>query len=255
MEFKFEGVTIDYDNKIILKDLNFEIKKGDFVSILGRNGSGKSTIIKALSQQVSLKDGKVLYLNKEINKYKKKTLAQKISFLLQFNFLSEDITVKDYVIYGRVPFKGIFESVNKEDEKIVNRALRDTKLENYAKRKLSSLSGGERQRVYLAMCLAQEPDVIILDEPTNHLDLKFQFELLSLVKDINQKENVTIICVLHDLNQAIKFSNKYILLKDNKIYKKGNLKEVINKQNIKEVFDIDVKIHKNEKNTYIEYII
>ncbi len=255
MEFKFKDIEIKYDNKPVLKDINFEIKKGEFISILGRNGSGKSTIIKALSQQIKLNKGKVLYLDQDIRKYKKKSLAKKIAFLLQFNHLSEDINVKDYVLYGRVPFKGIFKSLTKEDEEVVNKALKDTKLEEYSNRKLSSLSGGERQRVYLAMCLAQEPDVIVLDEPTNHLDLKFQFELLSLVKDINTKKNVTIICVLHDLNQAIKFSDSFILLKDNKIFKKGDLKEVITKENIKEVFDIDVLIHRNKDNIFIEYII
>ncbi len=255
MEFKFEGVKIKYEDKLVLDDISFDIKKGEFISILGRNGSGKSTIIKALSQQIKVNKGKVLYLNKEIKSYNKKNLAQKLSFLLQFNYLSEDITIKDYVLYGRIPFKSIFKPITNKDELIVNKALKDTKLEEYAFRKLSSLSGGEKQRVYLAMCLAQEPDVIILDEPTNHLDLKFQFELLSLIKDINIKKRVTIICVLHDLNQAIKFSDRFILLKDNKIFKKGDVNEVITKENIKEVFDIDVLIHKNKKNLFIEYII
>lgn len=253
MEIKLKNVSFSYKDKAILKGININIKKGKFVSILGKNGSGKSTLISLLSQKIKANKGEVLYLNKNIDTYSKKSLARKFAFLLQFNKFAEDILVEDYIYYGRTPFKNIFAPINKRDILVVDEVIKLIGLENFKKRKMSSLSGGEKQRVYLAMCLAQEPEVLIMDEPTNHLDLYFQFELLSLIKEINIKKNITVICILHDLNQAIKVSDEVILLKDKKVYKQGNIKECFTKENIKEVFNIDVNIHNNQKNIFIEY--
>lgn len=255
MEISLQNVSISYNSRKVLNNININVNKGDFISILGRNGSGKSTIIKAIGQSIKLTSGHVIMFNEEVHKFKKKQLAKKVSYLMQFNTTSNEISVYDYVAYGRTPFKRALQGLNQEDHDIIISALEQTKLLEFKDRNLNELSGGEKQRVYLAMCLAQQPEVIILDEPTNHLDIKFQYDLLKLIKQINVEENVTVICVLHDLNQAIKFSDFLVMIKDGEIYKSGTTKECVKETIIEEVFGVNVKIHDENDSIHVDYLI
>lgn len=255
MEVKLNNVSVEYNSRKILNNITFEVQKGEFISILGRNGSGKSTIIKAISNNVALTSGNIIMFDQEVKKFKRKMLARKVAYLLQFNSITSSLSVYDYVAYGRIPFKRTLESINQEDDKIIMQALEQTDLLALKNRLLSQLSGGEKQRVYLAMCLAQQPEVIILDEPTNHLDIKFQYDLLKLIRQINLEKKVTVICVLHDLNQAIKFSDRLILLKNGKIYRDGHIKECIDEKAIFDVFGVNVKIHYESSGIHVDYLI
>ncbi len=255
MEISLQGVDVAYNSREVLKNININVKKGDFISILGRNGSGKSTIIKAISQNVELNAGKVIMFGQESKKFRRKELAQRVGYLMQFNAITHRISVYDYVAYGRIPFKKALQGLNQKDHEIIIEALRQTELIDLQKRSLTELSGGEKQRVYLAMCLAQQPEVIILDEPTNHLDIKFQYDLLKLIRKINQEKRVTVICVLHDLNQAIKFSDYLVMLKEGEIFKSGITENCITEANIEAVFGVKAKIHYEATGIHVDYLI
>ena len=236
-------LCLSYGEKMIVKDIDISIKEGDMVSIIGPNGSGKSTILKSIAKLLCPCCGN-LYLKKEcILEMTNKEVARKLAILLQHNTSPSDICVKDLIYYGRLPHKKWYKSKNAEDEKIVNWAIENTRLEGFKDKTISSLSGGERQRVWLAVALAQEPEVLLLDEPTTYLDIGYQLELLDLVKELNEKLGMTIIMVLHDLNQAAKYSDQLIVLNNGEIVDVGDPKKIITKDLLKKVYSVDSTIH------------
>lgn len=239
-----EHIRAGYEDKIIIKDLSLEINKGEVVSILGPNGCGKSTLLKTLSRIIKPTNGDVFIENTSIHKMKNKTVSQKIALLSQHNTAPQDVTVKQLIYYGRFPHKKWYEVRNQEDEEIIEWAVKHTGLEDYKDRQVNALSGGERQRVWLAMALAQKPDVLLLDEPTTYLDLSHQLELMELVEEINQKLKMTIIMVLHDLNQASRYSDRLVIMKSGEIVADGVPKDIICEELIRKIYriqcDIDV---------------
>ncbi len=254
MAINVTNISYQIDNRKILDNISLHVNQGEFITILGRNGCGKSTIIKAIAKEIQV-EGKIEFFSENIQAIKAKVIARKMAVLNQHSNVSEDITVREYVAYGRIPFRGLFKSEAKEDIEVINKMLTLTGLIGMESRYLSTLSGGELKRVHLALCLVKQPKVLILDEPTNHLDVKYQFELLKLIRKINQEDDVTVICVLHDINQAIKFSDYLYLIKEGKIYKSGLSEEVITVENVKEVFDVDIAIHKVKEGMHIDYLI
>lgn len=239
---EINNITLAYDSNIIVKDVNFKINKGEIITLIGANGCGKSTILKAISRSLKPKSGHV-YLNGElIFKMDTKKLARKMSLLPQMPTAPDDFTTRDLVSYGRYPHTGFTGKLTSKDLEIVDWAIRQTKIENLQHRQVNTLSGGERQRAWISLALAQQPEVLILDEPTTFLDICHQYEVLELVKKLNEELNITIIMVLHDLNQAARYSHEIIAIKDGSIYTKGKPKEVINEKFLKEVFNIKSKI-------------
>lgn len=251
---KIENLTIKYDEKLILNNISVSFKENSFTTIIGANGCGKTSLIRAISK--NLKDTKgTIYINDEmIDKIKKKNLAKIIATLFQFNEIPEDITVEELVSFGRKPFKKMFEPLNSEDYQIINDILIKTNLKKYSNNKVDSLSGGEKQRVFLAMCLVQQPKVLILDEPTNHLDIKYQYEILNIVKEINLN-GTTVIATLHDINQALKYSDEIIALKDRKVYSQKKPGNCIDEKFIKEIYDIDSVVHKDQNGLHVDFIV
>jgi iron complex transport system ATP-binding protein len=250
-----DNLSYSAKERMILNDINFSVVDGQFVTLLGANGCGKSSVLRTISNEIKEFSGDVMVLGLEINRNNKKLLARDVSFLMQFNDNDVRTTVYEYVAYGRVPHKGIFSMLDQNDLKIIDDVLVQTSLLEYKDRSMSTLSGGEKQRVYLAMCLVQQPKILVLDEPTNHLDIKFQYELLSLVKKINVENNVTVLCVLHDLNQAIKYSDYIVMLKAGEIYVQGDVDECMTADNIFDVFGVDVEIHKDDFKFHIDYVV
>lgn len=239
------NIKVGYENRVIIDDLSLKINEGEIVSIIGPNGSGKSTLLKSLSKILNRKDGNVLLDNKSIDSMNNNDVAKVLAMVSQQNTSPNDITVKELVYYGRIPHKNWFESKNKEDEEIVNWSLEQTGIMHYADRKVVNLSGGERQRVWLAMALAQKPKVLFLDEPTTYLDMCHQLELMELIKYINKEFNMTIVMVLHDLNQAARYSDRVIIMKDGKIVADGKPKDVIVKDIIHFVYNVKCCISKD----------
>ncbi|CEO22322.1 ABC transporter ATP-binding protein [Paraclostridium sordellii] len=237
-----KNLKVGYEEKIIIENLSLNIKKGEVVSIIGPNGCGKSTLLKSLSRMIKPVSGDIYIQSENIKSLKSKAISQKVCLLSQHNDAPGDLTVEELVYFGRIPHKKWYESKSKSDEELVNWAIENTGLTRYKNTPISSLSGGERQRAYIAQALCQKPDVLLLDEPTTYLDISYQLELMELVREINERLNITIVMVLHELNQASKYSDRLIIMKSGEIVSDGCPKEIINKEIIKKVYNIDCDI-------------
>lgn len=235
-------LKIGYESKIVIEDLSLTINKGEVLSIIGPNGCGKSTLLKTLSRMIKPIEGEIFIENNSLSSLNNKTISQKICLLSQHNNAPSDLTVEELVYFGRIPHKKWYETKNKEDKQLVDWAIKNTGLEKYKNTPIGSLSGGERQRAYIAQALCQKPEVLLLDEPTTYLDISHQLELMELIREINEKFNITIVMVLHELNQASKYSDRLVIMKCGEIVCDGCPNKIINKEVIKDVYCIDCDI-------------
>ena len=240
-----KNLKAGYEEKIIIEDLSIRVNKGEVVSIIGPNGCGKSTLLKTLSRLIKPIGGNIYIENKDIKTMKNKNISQKICLLSQHNNAPMDLTVEELVYFGRIPHKRWYETKTQEDKEIVNWAIENTGLKKYQYTPIGSLSGGERQRAYIAQALCQKPDVLLLDEPTTYLDISYQLEVMELVRTINEKFDITIVMVLHELNQASKYSDRLIIMKSGSIVCDGEPNKIINKDIIKKVYNIECDIDKD----------
>ncbi len=255
MVFNVENVSLEIEGKKILSHINANFEQYKFNAIIGPNGCGKSSLIKLFAKINKQSEGKILFFGQELDKVKRKEFAKQVSFFFQFNDSTSDITVKQMVAYGRSAHKKLYQSLDNNDFAIVDDAIEKCDLIGFENRGMNSLSGGEKQRVYLAMTLAQEPEIIVLDEPTNHLDIKYQFQLLSLVRNIMDQKDLTIICILHDFNQVLKYADNTLILKDGKVYASGITHEVITVESVRDVFGIESIIHSDGNGYHIDFIV
>lgn len=251
MNIKAENINITLEKNNILKDINIEVDNKEVVGIIGPNGSGKSTLLKCIYRVLKPNDGAILLDNVDIKEIPVKESSKRLAVLSQHNNYNFDFTVKDIVLMGRSPHKKFMERDNKEDYDIVNEALKKVDMFEFKDRSFQSLSGGEQQRVILARALAQQPQCLILDEPTNHLDIKYQLQLMRIVKGLG----IEVIAAIHDLNIAAMYCDKIYVLKDGEIIKYGNPKEVLTQKLIKEVYEVDAEVILNNKRIYISYLI
>lgn len=242
-----EDLTLGYETKKVVTNLKMEIPRGKIISIIGPNGSGKSTILRSFSKLLNPLSGQIYLESKNLSNIDNKILAKRVAMLLQKNTCPRDLKVKDLIYYGRLPHKKWYELRNSEDDEIVEFAIKKTGTSSMVDKSISQLSGGESQRVWLAMAIAQNPEIMLLDEPTTYLDIGYQLELLELVKSLNKDMETTIIMVLHDLNQAAKYSDMIYILKDGKIYDCGKPENVINKKMLLEVYNVEGKIFHDEE--------
>ncbi|ENK0839960.1 ABC transporter ATP-binding protein [Clostridium sporogenes] len=241
-----QDFTIGYSNKVIVKNFNLQVDKGDMLTIIGPNGSGKSTVLKAIGRLLKPMEGIIHLDGKLLWDMSNKDIAKEMACLSQHNSAPKDMTIRRIVGFGRNPHKAWFESLNKDDEEIIDWALENTNLKHMENKKITSVSGGERQRAWLAMALAQKPKVLLLDEPTTYLDINNQIEILELVRQLNKNLKLTVVMVLHDLNQAAKYSNRVLVLKNGEIQALGKPEEILNKKLIRDVYSVDMNILKNQ---------
>ena len=247
---KAKNLNFSYDkDKTFINNLNVEIEKGKVTTILGPNGSGKSTLLSIFAGLNKPSSGDVIIKGKFIKSLKQKELAQEIATVHQQNTVPSDITVKELVYYGRIPHKKYFQGNSNEDEEIVEWAIKRTGLEKLKDKSVMSMSGGERQRAFIAMALAQKSEILFLDEPTTYLDIYHQVEILELVKELNEESNLTVVMVLHDINQAIKYSDNIIVMKLGEAIASGKVNEVINMNLLNDVYKIGGFISEIEKET------
>lgn len=239
MKVEIKNVSLKIADQIILNNISFCVESGQFISIVGPNGSGKSSLIRSMMNTASY-SGAILFDNQERKKMSIQTFSKRIAILSQFHEIVEQITVDEMLEYGRLPHKSLFSKMSVHDKNVIEEIVECCDLGHLRKRMLNTLSGGEKQRVFLGMCLVQEPEVLILDEPTNHLDVYYQIQLLKIVKQLNQEKNITVICVLHDINQAIRLSDKIAMMKDGELYFYGALDTEQNVKCIEEVFQIQI---------------
>lgn len=245
---EIKNLSFKYNTtKAIFSDLNLTIKKGEITTLLGKNGCGKSTLIKLLSKNITNYTGNIFLKNKELKSYSLKELATKLSIVYQNNITPQEITVFDMVSFARLPYQNIFfYKQTKEDIEKINFALKETDLIDYKNTIVSELSGGQLQRVYIAMCLAQDTEIIILDEPTTFLDIKYQKSIMKLVKRLNQELHLTIIMVLHDINQAITYSDNIVALLDGEIIKNDKAHTLLDEELLNKIYDTAIKIENNK---------
>ncbi len=250
MNIKSENINVTLEKNNILKGINIEVDNKEVVGIIGPNGSGKSTLLKCIYRVLKPNDGAILLDNVDIKEMSVKESSKRLAVLSQHNNYNFDFTVKDIVLMGRSPHKKFMERDNEEDYDIVNEALKKVDMLEFKDRSFQSLSGGEQQRVILARALAQQPKCLILDEPTNHLDIKYQLQLMRIVKGLG----IEVIAAIHDLNIAAMYCDKIYVLKDGEIIKYGKPKDVLTKEIIKDVYEVDAEVIVNEDRVNIYYI-
>lgn len=243
-----KNLNISYGNLDIVKDLNLDIPKGKITTIIGSNGCGKSTILKTIARIIQAKSGDIFVNNINIKEQSPKDLAKVMAVLPQSPQAPSGLTVEELIAYGRFPHQKGFGKMRKEDEDIVTWALKSTGIEEFRDRPIEALSGGQRQRAWIAMALAQQTEILILDEPTTYLDLAHQLEILKLLEELNKKQGTTIVMVIHELNNAARFADHMIGVKKGQVVCQGTAHEVMTKENLKELFNIDAEIVEDPRN-------
>lgn len=235
-------VYFSYGKNKVLKGASFTIEEGKITTIMGANGCGKSTLFSLMTKNLYPRKGNIYLKGKNIQNLNLKEFARRVAIVQQYNTASDDITVENLVAFGRTPYKKMMQGSSAEDERLVEWALEVTNLMKYREREVSRLSGGQRQRVWIAMALAQNTKTLFLDEPTTYLDIRYQIEILQLVKKLNMEFGITIIMVLHDINQAITYSDYVIGLKDGKVCVEGVPEQVITPESIRELYGIHLGV-------------
>ena len=240
---ELQDVTTGYEKKLVLENFNMTIPRGQITSIVGPNGCGKTTLLHTLSRVLKVKYGAVLMDGRDIFTMNTKDVAKRLSLLPQASNAPEGLTVRELISYGRHPHKSSFEGLNQQDRDNIDRAVDVTGIKAFMNRRVNELSGGQKQRVWLAMALAQNTEIILLDEPTTYLDMKFQMEILNLLKELNETADRTIVMVLHDINHASRFSDHMIAMKEGRIMKLGTPEAVMTENVLEDIFEIDAVIN------------
>lgn len=239
LEAKNIGVSLSGTD--IVKDISVCVKDKQFVGIIGPNGCGKSTFLKSIYKVIRPREGSVYLGGKDVIKASARSVSKSMGVVGQFNDISFDFTVKEMVMLGRTPHKRLMEADHAGDYKIVEEALARVDLTAYSDRSYMTLSGGEKQRVILARAIAQEPEFLILDEPTNHLDIKYQLQILTVVKSMN----IGILAALHDLSLASVYCDKLYAMKEGRMIAYGSPGEILTKELIKQIYEIDCDVSVN----------
>lgn len=246
--FTLSNVTFHVGKRQILQPTSVEFSEGKVSTLLGHNGSGKSTVMKLLSRQQQPSSGGILLNGKPIQAYKTKAFALQVAYLPQDPHIPEGVTVEELVSFGRYPWRGALGRYTDEDYKMIQQAISLVDMQAYTKRFVSTLSGGERQRAWIAMLLAQDSRCILLDEPTSALDIAHQYELLSLINHLNQTLGITVIMVLHDINMAARFSDHLIAMHSGKILSQGAPDELMNAEALESIYGIAMGLFPHPEN-------
>ncbi len=249
--FNIRGLSFGYDKKTVLKNLNLSIPKGKITTLIGPNGCGKSTLFQLLTKNLTPSSGEILFGNIPLNQMSLKEFARRVAIVHQNNTAPGDLTVENLVAYGRIPYTKMGRSPSSaEDQRLIERAMKITGITALRNRSIQNLSGGQRQRVWIAMALAQGTKVLLLDEPTTYLDVRYQIQILHLIRMLNRKCGITIVMVLHDMNQTIQYSDEIIALSSRgTVVAHGDPRKVVSSQMLEEVYNVhlDVIEHDNQK--------
>ena len=251
MDVKCQDIHYSIGEKKILNGVSLEVEGGQFQTILGPNGSGKSTLLKPIYRQLQPDSGQILLDGKSLDQVSLKKTAKEMAVVTQFNTLQFDCTVEEIVMLGRTPHLSFLQKESERDHLLVQDALDKVGMSEKKTRYYSSLSGGEKQRVILARALAQEPKLLLLDEPTNHLDIKYQLEMLALVKELG----INVLAVLHDIQLACRFSDYIYLMKGGEIVAQGVPRDAVTPQSLQVVYDVQSRITwTDDQQAMIQYL-
>ncbi|MBD5640254.1 ABC transporter ATP-binding protein [Clostridium botulinum] len=244
MKLKLEGIKYDIGSKELLRGIDLNVEKNHFVGLIGPNGCGKTTLLKNIYRYLTPKEGSVYIDDKNIYGMKNKELSKLMAVVMQEHSLEFDFSVKEIVTMGRFSSNNRFASVDANDEKLIEKALENVGLEEYEDRSFLSLSGGEKQRVMIAMALCQNTELIVLDEPTNHLDIKYQLQIIHMLRHLD----ITTFTTLHDMNMAATFCDYIYVMKNGSIVAKGSVEKVFTEEMFREVFEVEAHIYRNPYN-------
>ena len=245
------GLYFSYGKNKVLRDASFTIEEGEITTIMGANGCGKSTLFNLMTKNLCPRKGNIFLWGRNIQYLALKEFARKVSIVHQYNTSADDITVERLVSFGRTPHMKMMQARSQEDEEKIRWAMEVTNVETYRDREVGRLSGGQRQRVWIAMALAQSTKILFLDEPTTYLDIRYQIEILELVQRLNREYGITIIMVLHDINQAIHYSDRIIGLKDGRVAAWGAPGEIITPECIRELYGISLDVTNVEGKKFV----
>ncbi|MCQ4118465.1 ABC transporter ATP-binding protein [Rhodococcus tibetensis] len=237
-----EDLSLGYGDRIIVENLNLEVKTGVITTVIGPNGCGKSTLLRALGRLLKPRSGSVVLDGKAIGSLRTKDVARTLGMLPQAPIAPEGLTVADLVARGRHPHQSWIRQWSSDDEGEVAEALALTGVSELADRPVDQLSGGQRQRAWISMALAQGTDILLLDEPTTYLDLAHSIEVLDLVDRMHEEMGRTVVMVLHDLNLAIRYSDQLIVMRDGKVVSAGAPKDIISAELLLDVFGLEAAV-------------
>ncbi|RLF72599.1 MAG: ABC transporter [Thermoplasmata archaeon] len=254
MKLNINGITFFYDSVKALDDITFEVNEGEVLGVIGPNGSGKTTLLRCINMALKPKVGTVFIDGENILELDRKDIAKKIAVVPQNSTIRFPFTLFDIVLMGRTPHLGRLDRETPEDIEIAKKAMKITKTLHLADRLIDEVSGGERQRVIIARALTQEPKILLLDEPTLHLDINHQLEILELIKKLARKNKLIVILTSHDLNLASRYCDRLVLLNTGRIYSIGKPQNVLTRDNIKEVYNIEVEINYNKRTKSLNII-
>lgn len=235
-----EKLTKKYDGKTVVDEVSFEIPKGKVISLIGPNGAGKTTVMGIISRLIARDGGDVKFEGTDISNWKSKELSKRLAILTQSNNVQMKLTVRELIAFGRFPYSG--GRLTDEDNAIIDQAIEYMELQEFEDQFIDELSGGQRQRAYIAMVIAQDTEYVLLDEPTNNLDIYHATNMMKIVRRLCDELGKTVILVLHEINYAAFYSDYICAFKDGKIAKFGTVREVMTKETLSKIYDVDFEI-------------
>ena len=236
---QMEHVSVGYDGKALVKDIDISIEKGEIVSLIGPNGSGKSTILKSIVRQLALVAGTVELSGEDFSRMKESEAATRMAVVLTDRVKAELMTCYDIVATGRYPYTGRFGRLTAEDEEKVEEAIRLVHAEEIGTRSFNAISDGQKQRILLARAIAQDPEIIVLDEPTSYLDMRYKLELLTILKRLSREKKTTILMSLHEIDLAQRISDRILCVREDHTFVWGTPQEIFRDDLLQELYGLD----------------
>ncbi len=241
MQLEAKDISVTLSRKEIVKNASLKVREKEFVGLLGPNGSGKTTLLKSIYRVLKPSNGVVLFDGEDINRLSYRDTSKRMGVVSQFNNLNFDFTVEEMVLMGRAPHKKAFDRDTEEDYRIAEDALSRVDMLDFKDRSFLTLSGGEKQRIILARALAQNVEMLILDEPTNHLDIKYQLQIMDVVKSLN----IGVLSAIHDLNLTLMYCTYVYVLKKGQIVAEGPTEKVITEELIRDVYEVECSVFRH----------
>lgn len=250
--YSVKDLSFAYGRQEVIKNLSFELHSGKITTLIGANGCGKSTLFNLMTKNLKPDSGDILLNGKRISDIRLKDFARQAAIVHQYNTAPSDISVEKLIHYGRTPYHklGISSDIKEDDEK-VRWAMDITHTLKYKDKPVAELSGGQKQRVWIALALAQDTKILFLDEPTTYLDIRYQLQILKLIRQLNSQFGLTIIMVLHDINQSLYYSDEIVAMKNGEIIEQGQPEKVITTELLYEVYDVKLQVQSSNGKPFI----
>lgn len=250
--YKVENLSFSYGKHQVIRNLSLTIHKGGIITIIGANGCGKSTLFHLLTKNLQPESGSILVNGKNISDIRLKEFAGQAAIVHQYNTAPADLTVEKLIGYGRTPYHTMgIPRDSVEDKKKIQWAMEITNTEKYKDKPVRKLSGGQRQRVWIAMALAQDTRILFLDEPTTYLDIRYQLQILQLIRKLNRRYGMTIVMVLHDINQSLYYSDEIIAMKDGRVLKQGKPEAVVTADLLRAVYGVQLNMREVDGKPFV----